>query len=151
RRQAGETVLDQTAVPPGSRDITETWKGFAKARWEELLREVGRAPQVEAEYRTMASMPGLEAEVELHLGYLAAVSSRWEDALNHLHLASQESGEAYVRYLAIYLTGRVYQNLENRSAALDAFEHAQSIVPNARSGATQLAVELLLAPDPSNR
>jgi hypothetical protein len=151
RRQAGQTVLDQTALPPGSRDITETWNGFAKARWEEILREVGRAPQVEAEYRALDGVPDLQAEVELHLGYLGAVSSRWEDALSHLHFASEHSGEAYVRYLAVYLTGRIHQNMNNRSAALDAFEQAQSIVPNARSGASQLAVELLLTPDPSQQ
>ncbi len=151
RRQAAEKVLDQTAVPPASRDITETWNGFAKARWEEMLRQVGRVPQVEAEYRALNGVPDLQAEVELHLGDLAAVSSRWEDALSQLHLAGEQASEAYMRYLAVYLTGRIYQNMNNRSAALDAFERAQSIVPNARSGATQLAVELLLTPDPSFR
>jgi hypothetical protein len=54
-------------------------------------------------------------------------------------------------YLSHYFIGLTCQDMGDRAGALAAFERAVAIAPGVRSGATMLAVELLLGERSGNR
>jgi tetratricopeptide (TPR) repeat protein len=115
------------------------------------LREVARLPELKQAYEALARHDNLGPEIALHVGYLESAAMNWTSALDHLRRVPQLTSESYLRYLSQYFIGRTFQDMGDRAGALDAFERAARIVPNARSAATHLSAELLLTDRAADR
>jgi tetratricopeptide (TPR) repeat protein len=94
--------------------------------------------------------PGLRAEANVHIGYLAIRAERPEMALRPLADAVV-SDDPHVRYLAEYFTGRAFDALGRRPDAIAAFRRALVVVPDAPSAAMLLAAQLFVGDDSTER
>jgi hypothetical protein len=110
-----------------------------------------QVPNIESAYRALETIPSVRGEALLHLGFAEAIDGNLTAALLHLRAVPALTDEAYLRYLSQYLIGRTLQNVGDHAGAVEAFESALAIVPNARSSATQLASELLVAERSADR
>jgi tetratricopeptide (TPR) repeat protein len=117
-------------------DGSERFRDFAARN----LKTVERFLPVAAEFAKVADAhPEVRAEAQVHMGYLAIRASRPDAALGPLERA-RESDDAYVRYLAEYLTARALDALKRPVEAAAAARRALAVVPNAPSAAALLAV-----------
>jgi tetratricopeptide (TPR) repeat protein len=94
--------------------------------------------------------PGVRAEANVHIGYLAIRAARPDAALTPLATAVT-SDDPYVSYLAEHFTGRALEALGRRDEAIAAYRRALAIVPNAPSTATLLAAQVFLSDDAAER
>ncbi len=120
-----------------------SWEAVARNEAFGTLTRFAQVADVKQDFEALASIETIRADVELHVGYLEMVAMNWLGALDHLRRVPALTSEAHLLYLSHYFIGRTHQHMNERLAAMDAFERAIQIVPNARSAATQLAVELL--------
>jgi hypothetical protein len=114
-----------------------------------LLTLTDRAPALQREYETLSVDPALRGEIELYVGFLDIVTARWSSGLQHLLRVPDFTQETFLNYLSHYLTGLACLYSGDRTGAISGFRRALSLVPNARSASTQLAVEFLQSADPS--
>jgi hypothetical protein len=131
---------------------TDEW--VAAVAWSQADRvrvEVARVPELKQAFELLSVYESLRAEIALHIGYLESVAMNYGAALDHLRRVPELTSDTYLRFLSEYFIGRTYQNLGDRQQAREAFGRAASIVPHARSAATQLAAELLLADSVADR
>jgi hypothetical protein len=128
---------------------TSTAPGVQNALGDRLMAErnlahFARLPEVIQAYLALASHEDLRGEIDLRTGYLYFSLGRWTHALDHLQSVQSLTDETALRYLDEYFIGRTYQLAGDHTRAIDAFERAAGIVPQARSAVTQLAAELFL-------
>jgi tetratricopeptide (TPR) repeat protein len=103
---------------------------------------VDRLLPVAAEFvKVAADHPEVSAEADVHMAYLALRASRPDAALAPLERA-RGSDDAYVRYLAEYLTARALDAVNRPADAAAACRRALSVIPNAPSAAALLAVSV---------
>lgn len=110
---------------------------------ERSLRRYAQVPEIIQAYQRLWVYPTLRAEIALHVGYLASVSNPTM-ALDLLRQVPARTDERYLRYLAHYFTGRVFQRTGNPAAAIEAFDRAVQEVPNGRAASALLAGELMM-------
>jgi tetratricopeptide (TPR) repeat protein len=141
----------ETPVP----DVAHSLREREAIAWHFQARRALSLPvrviEAERQYEAFLRYPDLQAEVELYLGYLESMVMHWTTALEHLRRVPLLTGEPHVRFLSQYLIGRTLHNAGDRVGAANAFEQALAIVPNARSAATWLAVELVARDNASDR
>jgi tetratricopeptide (TPR) repeat protein len=128
-----------------------SWEAIARNEALGTLARLAQVPDVKKDFEALGQSEAIGADVELYVGYLESVAMNWLSALDHLRRVPALTREPYLLYLSHYFTGRTHQHMNERLAAMDAFERAVQVVPNGRSAATQLAVELLLSGRASDR
>jgi tetratricopeptide (TPR) repeat protein len=83
------------------------------------------------------------AEARLRMGYLHFRLGEPQAALDAFAaVAAEPTADAFVRYLAHYFTGRVYDRRPLRSEAVAAYRRALEIIPGAQSAGLALATAL---------
>jgi hypothetical protein len=85
--------------------------------------------------------PGVSAEANLRRGILQFHQARLVDSLDSLRAATKEA-DRDIAYLAHLYAGLALDGLNRRSEAVDAFEAALRVVPDARSAVVALAADL---------
>jgi tetratricopeptide (TPR) repeat protein len=85
--------------------------------------------------------PGVSAEANLRRGILQFHQARLAESLDSLRVASKGS-DPDIAYLAHLFGGLALDGLNRRNEAVDAFEAALRIVPDARSALLALAADL---------
>lgn len=139
-----EFVQREVAARPGVRPARGGRSGLLDQPATSLAR-FRRLPEVIAAYKELAVHAELRAEVALQVGFLESLAQNWTTALGHLRRVPELTDEAYLKYLSHYLIGNVLRYSGDPDGAVEAFERALEIVPDARSAATQLAAELILS------
>jgi tetratricopeptide (TPR) repeat protein len=94
-------------------------------------------------FEPLTATPALRAEAELHIGYLRMVLHEPAAALPHLTQA-RESGDPFIRYLAIFLNGRAAEMLGRPADAEAQYRAALTVMPHAQSASEALAARVFL-------
>jgi tetratricopeptide (TPR) repeat protein len=102
-----------------------------------------RLPAMAFEYAALAQVPAVQADADLHIGYLAIRATRYEAALGPLDTVRHVAREPQIEFLAEYLTGRALGRLGRHDEAVAALRRALVLVPHAASAAVMLSSELL--------
>jgi hypothetical protein len=136
-------ALAQKDAPSEPRTPEERWASGERYHAGRLLREYAQVPEIVQAYQRLWVYPTLRPEIALHVGFLASVSNPTV-ALDLLRQVPALTDERYLRYLAHYFTGRVFQRTGNPAAAIEAFDRAVQEVPNGRAASALLAGELMM-------
>jgi tetratricopeptide (TPR) repeat protein len=107
------------------------------------LDRLGRIPPLVQRYEALNSVPSLRGDVALHLGFLRIRNEEWDEALAHLREVPKLSKEPALVSLSLHFMGWVYQQTDQRAAAIDAYRKALAVSPQARSTSILLAAQLL--------
>ena len=107
------------------------------------LDRLGRIPPLVQRYEALNSVPSLRGDVALHLGFLRIRNEEWDEALGHLREVAKLSKEPALVSLSHHFMGWVYQQTDQRAAAIDAYRKALAVSPRSRSTSILLAAQLL--------
>jgi hypothetical protein len=135
-----DAALTVPTVPMNRQDGDLVW---LKQRATANLAAFDRLPASAFEYAALAQIPAVQADADLHIGYLAIRATRYEAALGPLDTARRVASDPQVEYLAEYLTGRALGRLGRHDNAVAAFRRALALMPDARSAAVMLSNEFL--------
>jgi hypothetical protein len=95
--------------------------------------------------RAFATDAVVGSEARLKLGLLHYALNEIPECLRELQAAGASSDDAYVRYVATFVTGLVHDAEGRTDEAVRHYEAALVALPNVRSGATWLAAKYFLA------
>ena len=89
--------------------------------------------------------PVIGPEVRLKIGLLHYALNHREESLKELTVAFTKSRDAYIRYVAAFVTGLIHEADGRANDATAWYEAALIALPNVRSGATWLAGKYFLS------
>lgn len=150
--EESQTILDEAAGPLGigghqtsrtqREDLVKAAAGRNRAAALALDR-LGRIPPLLERYDTLDAVPSLRGDVALRLGFLRIRMEEWDEARAHLLEVPKLTQEPALVSLSHHFMGWVYQQTDQRAAAIDAYRKALAITPRSRSTSILLAAQLL--------
>jgi tetratricopeptide (TPR) repeat protein len=147
RRQSNRPATTATFVTEGyPGEVQSRWRaqpgpGVSYEREQDNAKWVGK---VIDQLTALVDAPDIGAEVRVRRGILFFHRADLTGALRDLRQAATDADDPVVRYMAHFYAGLTLDNLNQRSAAIDEFSAAVTLIPNARSGALALASDLFL-------
>ena len=97
----------------------------------------------------LITMPAIAAEAHLHLGHERFIRRELDLALDHYQQAARLSDDPYVRYLAHFLAGRLFDYRQLPAEAERQYLRALETLPNVQSAATAVASARFLQGKPN--
>jgi tetratricopeptide (TPR) repeat protein len=135
---------------PDARDVEEMKMRTARVQMQRYSFDpadyrVARMWELADLLERLASAQEVAVDARLRLGHTLYRLGQYERALEELRQVEGLTTEAFVRFIARLLTGRVLETLDEREQAIAAYRHTLAIEPAAQSAAFALAGLLFVA------
>ena len=141
-RLAAAELLAVTADSEPPRDVEWVPINVLDKRTPEGTRRV-RAQEALALFEPLRANPDLRPEVDLRIGYLRYTLNESHAALESYRRA-RVSSDPFIKYLAVFLSGRALERLKQPAEAMAHYREALTIIPNAQSATNALAAALFV-------
>jgi len=110
---------------------------------QEGLRRARAARAIEV-FSALLTVPAVRSEASVRMGYLQLTLNDPQAALRSF-AAAYDSDDAFIAYLARFLSGRALERLDKRDDAQGMYRAALRLVPHAQSASDALSANLFLA------
>ena len=141
---AAVVAVNADSEPPRDADWVPT--AVLDKRTSEGVRRL-RAQDAIALFEPLRAVPELQPEADLRIGYLRFTLNEPQAALESYGRA-RGSSDPFIKYLALFLSGRALDRLNRPADALARYRQALTVVPHAQSATNALAASLFLAGKP---
>ncbi|HEX5214544.1 MAG TPA: hypothetical protein VFV98_03725 [Vicinamibacterales bacterium] len=145
---AAAELVAATADSEPPRDADWVPTNVLDKRTPEAQRRT-RAQEAIARFEVLRANSDLQPEADLRIGYLRFTLHEPTAALES-YARARRSGDPFIAYLAVFLSGRALDHLKRPAEALEQYRDALTIVPGAQSATNALAASLFLAGKPDD-